>query len=160
MALMDKQATLGTLLRSLIDQLDPAVERAYEDLGLAYRPRFTPVVRILRESGSARIKEVAQRCGLSHSALSQTVSKMTEEGWISVSPGEDARERVLKLTKKAERAYPALERQWSITALAADSLSIDIGISLEEVLKRALQALDEKSFDARLLEARETNRST
>ena len=51
MARMDKQATLGTLLRSLIDQLDPAVERAYEGLGLGYRPRFTPVVRILRESG-------------------------------------------------------------------------------------------------------------
>lgn len=159
MANMDKQATLGTLLRSLIDQLDPAVERAYADLGLGYRPRFTPVVRILRESGAVRIKEVAERCGLSHSALSQTVSKMTEEGWVSVSPGEDARERVLQLTMKANQAFPALEEQWSVTAQAAKSISSEIGIPLEEVLLRALQALNKKSFDARLQEAREKSRS-
>lgn len=36
---MDLQhATLGTLLRALLDQLDPAVEQAYRNLQLDYRP--------------------------------------------------------------------------------------------------------------------------
>ena len=43
-ATMDLQhATLGTLLRALLDQLDPSVEQAYRDLKLDYRPRSTGV---------------------------------------------------------------------------------------------------------------------
>lgn len=150
---MDRQATLGTLLRALLDQLDPAVERAYADLGLHFRPRFTPVVRVLRDAGPVRIKEVAERCGLSHSALSQTVSAMVAEGWIKVAQGADARERVLRLTAKANRALPLLEAQWQATAQAARSLSGDVGVSLEDTLATALRALQQRSFDERIREA-------
>ena len=54
--LMDLQhATLGTLLRALLDQLDPAVEQAYRHLQLDYRPRYTPVLRTLMAQGPCRI---------------------------------------------------------------------------------------------------------
>jgi hypothetical protein len=39
--------TLGTQLRHLIDMLDGAVAAGYHDLGLSYRPRYTPIVRAL-----------------------------------------------------------------------------------------------------------------
>lgn len=155
-AIMDLQhATLGTLLRALLDQLDPAVEQAYRDLQLDYRPRYTPVLRTLMAQGPCRIKDLALACGLSHSALSQTVAAMVRDGWLHRVIGEDSRERILQLSPHALRAVPALQAQWQATAHAARSLEADLGQSLEQVLRSALQALEQRPFAQRLREARE-----
>ena len=146
-----KHATLGTLLRALLDQLDPAVELAYKRIDLDYRPRFTPVIRALLKYGPVRIKDIADDCGLSHAALSQTTTAMIKDGWLVADQGADGRERILRLTEAAQAHIPALERQWRATALAAEGLSKDIGVSLEQVLSSALVALEQRSFDERLI---------
>lgn len=152
---MDLQhATLGTLLRALLDQLDPAVEQAYRDLQLDYRPRYTPVLRTLMAQGPSRIKDLALACGLSHSALSQTVAAMVRDGWLHAANGEDGRERILQLSPRAQRALPALQAQWQATARAARSLDADLGQSLEQVLREALAALEQRPFTQRLQDAR------
>ncbi|PSD17755.1 MarR family transcriptional regulator [Stenotrophomonas maltophilia] len=152
---MDLQhATLGTLLRALLDQLDPAVEQAYRDLQLDYRPRYTPVLRTLMAQGPCRIKDLASACGLSHSALSQTVAAMVRDGWLRASSGDDGRERILQLSPRAQRAMPALQAQWQATAVAARSLDADVGQPLEQVLRDALAALAQRPFAQRLQDAR------
>lgn len=152
---MDLQhATLGTLLRALLDQLDPAVEQAYQDLHLDYRPRYTPVLRTLMAQGPCRIKDLALACGLSHSALSQTVSAMVRDGWLHTANGDDGRERILQLSPRAQRAIPVLQAQWQATAVAARSLDADLGQSLEQVLREALVALEQRPFAQRLQDAR------
>lgn len=152
---MDLQhATLGTLLRALLDQLDPAVEQAYRDLQLDYRPRYTPVLRTLMAQGPCRIKDLASACGLSHSALSQTVGAMVRDGWLHASSGDDGRERILQLSPRAQRAMPALQAQWQATAVAARSLDADLGQPLEQVLRDALAALAQRPFAQRLQDAR------
>ncbi|MCR1006879.1 MULTISPECIES: MarR family transcriptional regulator [Stenotrophomonas] len=155
---MDLQrATLGTLLRALLDQLDqldPAVEQAYRDLQLDYRPRYTPVLRTLMVQGPCRIKDLALACGLSHSALSQTVSAMVHDGWLHAAVGEDSRERILQLSPHALQALPALQAQWQATELAARSLDADLGQSLEQVLREALKVLEQRPFAQRLRDAR------
>ncbi|MCF3468799.1 MULTISPECIES: MarR family winged helix-turn-helix transcriptional regulator [Stenotrophomonas] len=153
---MDLQhATLGTLLRALLDQLDPAVEHAYRDLQLDYRPRYTPVLRTLMAQGPCRIKDLASACGLSHSALSQTVAAMVRDGWLHASSGDDGRERILQLSPRAQRAMPALQAQWQATARAARSLDADLGQPLEQVLRDALAALAQRPFAQRLQDARQ-----
>lgn len=147
---MPTQPTLGTLLRALLDRLDPAVERAYAEAGLDLRPRFTPVIRVLAASGPVNIKQVAEQCRLSHSALSQTVSAMVARGWVRTTRGADARERILHLTPKARRALPLLQAQWQATAEAAASLDRDLGLPLADVLARALDALEREPFDQRI----------
>ena len=99
-----QHATLGTLLRALLDQLDPAVEQAYRDQ-LDYRPRYTPVLRTLMAQGPSRIKDLAL-AGLSHSALSQTVAAMVRDGWLHAANGEDGRERILQLSRAQRRCLP------------------------------------------------------
>jgi len=146
-------ATLGTLLRSLIDALDGDVERAYVEAGLDFRPRFTPVVRLLSAGGALRIKDLAAGAGLSHSALSQTVGQLVARGWVELEPGTDGRERVARLTPRACAALPQLERHWAATAGAAASLNDDLGQDLEDVVRRALEALDRRPFRARIAEA-------
>jgi len=143
-------ATLGTLLRSLLDELDSAVADAYANAGLAYKPRFTPIIRTLARLGPMRIKDIADGTGISHSAVSQTVSALVAGNWVVLKPGLDNRERIVHLTKFALAKMPRLERHWAVTAEAAASLSEDIGLPLEQVLRRALGALADVSFAERL----------
>lgn len=145
--------TLGTLLRSLIDLLDGDVEAAYSAAGLAWRPRYTPVLRALRRSGPSPIKTIALEIGVSHSAASQTVSQMAREGLIEMRPGADARERILMLTPATEAMIPALERQQAATNAAAAGLEAELSASLTKVLGEAITALQRRSFGARIADA-------
>ncbi|MDG2520541.1 MarR family transcriptional regulator [Caulobacter segnis] len=147
------QRTPGVLLRRLIEHLDGAVEQSYRDAGLDYRPRFTPIVRALLNDGPASLRALSLRIGVTHSAMSQTVSQMVARGWVALEPGLDGRERIVSLTPFAQERLPQLERCWSATAAAAASLDADIGQPLAEVLTRALDALEHRPFSARLAEA-------
>lgn len=145
--------TLGTLVRALIDRLDGDVEAAYAASGLAWRPRYTPVLRALMNLGPTSIKTVALSIGVSHSAASQTVTQMARDGLVSLKPGQDARERIVVLTPRTEAMIPALQRQWAATRAAAFQLDAELSASLSGILEEAIAALDRRSFGARIAAA-------
>lgn len=147
------QLTHGVLLRRLIEHLDSAVEQSYIDAGLDYRPRFTPILRALLNHGPASLRALSVRTGVTHSAVSQTVSQMASRGWVALEPGTDARERIAALTPFALEQLPKLQRRWAATAAASVGLDADIGQPLAEVLVQALDALDRQSFSDRLKSA-------
>lgn len=147
------QRTHGVLLRRLIDHLDSAVEQSYVDAGLDYRPRFTPILRALLNHGPASLRALSARTGVTHSAVSQTVSQMASRDWVALEPGADARERIVALTPFALQRLPELERCWAAIAAASDALDADIGQPLTGVLLRALDALDRQPFSDRLAAA-------
>lgn len=146
-------ATLGTLLRHLIETLDDSVQAAYADLALNYRPRYTPVLRVLRELGSASLRTISQRAGITHSAVSQTVAQMSRDGLIQVQVGDDARERIVALSPAAMAMLPALETQWAITNAAAQALDNELSMPLSQLLREAIDALERRPFKARISEA-------
>ena len=146
-------ATLGTLLRHLIEILDGSVEEAYAQSGLDYRPRYTPVVRALLELGPASIRTLSLHAGITHSAVSQTVAQMAKHRLVKLSPGEDGRERIVALTAKAEAMLPALERQWAATNVAANELDAELSFPLSALLREALGALETRSFSERIDQA-------
>lgn len=153
-------ATLGTLLRHLTEILDGAVEQAYEHLSLEYRPRYTPVVRTLVELGPASIRTISLRAGITHSAVSQTVSQMAKCGLVALRAGGDARERIVRLTPAAKAMVPALKRQWAATSAAAQALDEELSMPLSRLLREAIEALEKRSFSARLasMKPREVSR--
>jgi DNA-binding MarR family transcriptional regulator len=142
---------LGTLLRHLLELLDGDVERAYEDLGLEYRPRFTPVVRALIEFEPRSIREIADHSGLTHSAVSQTVAEMKRAGLVSlVKDKADARARLARLTPHCRTLLPMLRRQWAATNSAADGLDAELSSSLRATVTEAIAALEKDSFRTRI----------
>lgn len=147
------QRTHGVLLRRLIDHLDGAVEQSYVEAGLDYRPRFTPILRALLNDGPASIRALSARTGVTHSAVSQTVSQMAARNWVSLAPGQDARERIVALTDFTHTRLPTLQRCWAATAAASDALDADIGQPLADVLSRALEVLEQTPFRDRLATA-------
>lgn len=158
---MDRRpATLGTLLRRLIEFTDHDVEEAYRIAGLDYRPRFTPVVRFIAEHGPASIRSLSLHASITHSAASQTVSEMTRRGLVELKRcPEDGRERIVHLTAKCEAMLPELRRCWAATAAAAADLSEELGFDLERHLARAVAALEQCPFGDRIAAAREAVRS-
>lgn len=152
----DPRPTLGTLVRDLLERLDSEVEAAYAAAGLAWRPRYTPILRGLLRKGPASIKTLALGMGVSHSAASQTVSQMVREGLVILKPGADGRERIVVATSKTEAMLPALERQWSATNRAADQLDAELSFPVSAALADAIAALDRRSFGERIRAAAET----
>ncbi|MEM6532684.1 MAG: helix-turn-helix domain-containing protein [Myxococcota bacterium] len=145
--------TLGTLLRHLIELLDEGVQRAYDDLGLDYRPRFTPVVRVLRDGHAQSVRGIAESAGLTHSAASQTLQLMRREGLVEDAPNRgvvDGRERRVVASERLKSMLPILETQWRATNAAAADLDAELSISLHQAAREAIAALEHWSFAKRI----------
>lgn len=142
--------TLGTLLRHLIEMLDGAVEESYVKAGLDYRPRYTPVMRLLIAQGPAPIKAIAAQAGITHSAASQTVSEMAKRGLVEMRRGRDGRERIAALTPVAEAMIPVLGIRWAATNAAARTLDEELSSPLSAVLREAIAVLERRPFGERI----------
>jgi DNA-binding MarR family transcriptional regulator len=142
---------LGTQLTHLLELLDGAVLRAYEEAGLDYRPRFTPVMRVLAERESLTVGQVAEQAGITQPAATQTVALMKKQGLITVEAGaDDARQRVIRLSPKGRDYLPRLQACWKATWGAAASLDADLSYPLTQCLADAIREIERQSFDARI----------
>ena len=146
---------LGTLLRHLVDLLDGDVEQVYRARGLDCRSRFTPVIRHLEEAGPSSIRQIAVASGLTHSAISQTVTEMLKKNLVASSPGRDARERIISFTPEGEALLPGIHAIWEAVWRAADDLSDEVGQPLGEVLARAIAAVGRRPFRERIMDGME-----
>ncbi|MBI3283710.1 MAG: MarR family transcriptional regulator [Burkholderiales bacterium] len=152
---------LGTQLRHLIELLDGAVQQAYADAGLDYRPRYTPVMRILAQQQSATIGQLAELAGITQPAATQTVALMKKEGLLLVvAGGEDGRQRVVRLSPQGEALLPHLQACWQATRRAADSLDAELEFPLSACLAQAIAVLGQRSFGERIRAANKKVRST
>jgi DNA-binding MarR family transcriptional regulator len=146
---------LGTQLRHLIDLLDGAVSAAYEEAGIAYRPRYTPVMRALEHGQPHTIGQIADAAGITQPAATQTVALMLKEGLLSASPGEkDARQKLIRLSEQGQALLPRLRQCWQATRAAADSLDRDMPYPLSQALAQAIAALQAQPFGERIRQAR------
>jgi DNA-binding MarR family transcriptional regulator len=147
-------ASFGTALRRLIDQLDGAVEQAYHDDGLDFRPRFTPIVRALVADGPQTIRALSATLGVSHSAVSQTITQMVARGLVTVTTGRDARQRIVALGDAGTALLPRLRRHWAATTAATAALDMAADSALIAAINRANTALEARPFGEWLTEAR------
>lgn len=147
--------THGTQLRHLIELLDGAVSAAYEEAGIAWRPRYTPVVRALMEREPLTIGQIAEVAGITQPAATQTIALMTREGLVAMEPGAtDGRQKMVQLTAQARSLLPELVRCWKATAMASQSLEKDLEYPLSQTLAGAISALERKPMVSRIQQAR------
>lgn len=142
-------------MRHLIDLLDGAVSAAYEEAGIDYRPRYTPVMRALEGGAPHTVSQIAEAAGITQPAATQTVALMIKEGLLEASPGvHDARQKVVRLSARGQQLLPQLRLCWQATRVAADSLDGDMPYPLSDALANAIAALQTKPFGARIRTAR------
>ncbi|MFD2765178.1 MarR family winged helix-turn-helix transcriptional regulator [Micromonospora eburnea] len=146
----DREA-LGTLLRHVLDLLDGDVAAVYTDLDLAdYRPRYSPLVRVLVADGPLPIRDLATRIGVTHSAASQTVAQMSRAGLVTLTPGTDGRQRIVTLTDRARALLPVVEAEWAATATAMRRLDAELPVPLADELRAVLAALRRRPLRDRI----------
>ena len=142
-------------MRHLIDLLDGAVSAAYEEAGIDYRPRYTPVMRALEGGEPRTVSQIAEAAGITQPAATQTVALMMKEGLLEASPGiRDARQKVVRLSPFGQQLLPQLRVCWQATRAAADSLDGDMAYPLSDALAAAIAALHTKPFGERIRTAR------
>jgi DNA-binding MarR family transcriptional regulator len=142
---------LGTRLRHLIELLDGDVALVEEELGLTgFRPRYAPFLRTLATLGPSSIRDLAAAVEVTHSAASQTVAQMDRQGLVSLSPGTDARQRIVDLTAKTRALLPKLEQAWQAAEAAGRELDAELPHPLSEVVIAATEALQRKPLRDRI----------
>jgi hypothetical protein len=144
--------TFGTLVRNLSELVDQGTEQAYRDLGLDYRPRYTPVVRAILELGPSSIRAISSHMKITHSAAGQTVAHMARHGLVHLLPGSDARERIVAFTAALEGMLPTIRMQWRANNAVAAELEAELSAPISGLLREAISALEMKPLHVRLSE--------
>jgi len=79
---------------------------------------------------------------------------MEKDGLITFLSSDDARERIVSLTPKAEAMIPALKERWAVTNLAAQELDKELSMPLLDLLHEAIAALERRPFGERIEQAK------
>ncbi|MHA7987794.1 MarR family winged helix-turn-helix transcriptional regulator [Rathayibacter sp. CAU 1779] len=138
-------------LRALQQRMDDGIAAAYTTLGIEGVPtRFSAALMFL-EDGAMSIRDLAERCGVTHSAMSQSVAAMRKSGLVASEPGEDARSRIISLTSRGREVAPQLWSEWYATERAVKEVADEVGVSLDDVVSSMSAALDREPFTDRLL---------
>ena len=103
-------------LCNALRQADRAVSRLYDEelRGLGLRTTQYSLLRQLRAAGEVRQRDLGGLTSLDETTLTRNLRPLIAAGWVAVGPGEDRREKLIRLTDagaaKLHEARPAWER--------------------------------------------------
>lgn len=133
--------------------MDEAIGRLYADRGVSQvRQRFVwPMLRLAHD-GPMTIVELSRSLGLTHSAVSQTVSELRRAGLVSSEPATegDRRTRTVALTDEGRALVPLLEAEWRATEAAVRELDDELPYPLSRATDDLVAALGHRPFGDRL----------
>ena len=95
---------LGSRLRRFSDYLSAEIKTVYKVKGIDFNPRHFPVVSLVcsKSSHYMSIRELSEETGLTHSSISQTVTKLEMQGLVTrQTSSEDERLVTVIPTAKA-----------------------------------------------------------
>ena len=110
-----KLATTPCLCNAL-RQATRAVSRLYDEelRGVGLRTTQYSLLRRLRAAGEVRQRDLGGLTSLDETTLTRNLRPLIDAGWVAVRPGEDRREKLIRLTEagaaKLHEARPAWER--------------------------------------------------
>jgi len=127
-------------------RLDGEIRALYGELGISgVNTRFSMAIMFL-ENGDASIGDLALRCGVTHSAMSQSVQAMRRAGLVSTSAGTDGRSRIVRLTAAGAAIAPVLWREWYATESAVAELEAEAGCTIDRYVAAVNEALGRRSL--------------
>lgn len=151
-SLRDQLPSLWRPLFSVLGDLDRGIEEVYAELGIeGVRPRFSMALMFLDSAGPMTIRRLADEVGVTHSAMSQSVSQMRRAGLVESVPGRDARSRMVSLTTAGREVVPALRAEWDATEAAVAELETELPYPPSKLAGDLRRAVEGKPFSERVL---------
>ena len=139
-------------LFAVLGEVDRGIADAYKTLGIeGVRPRFSMALMFLDTAGPMTIKRLAEECGVTHSAMSQSVTQMRAAGLVRSEPGADARSRLVHLTPAGRDVVPLLRAEWDATEAALAELEDELAYPPSRVAEDLRQAITRRPFSERVL---------
>jgi DNA-binding MarR family transcriptional regulator len=116
--MVSKRSPLPTTLClcNALRQATRAVTRLYDDelRSVGLRTTQFSLLRRLRRAGEVRQRDLGELTSLDETTLTRNLRPLIDAGWVVVRPGEDRREKFIRLTDagvaKLQEAQPAWER--------------------------------------------------
>ena len=103
-------------LCSALRQATRAVSRLYDEelRGVGLRTTQYSLLQRLRRAGEVRQRDLGGLTSLDETTLTRNLRPLIDAGWVAIRPGEDRREKLIRLTDagaaKLREARPAWER--------------------------------------------------
>jgi len=103
-------------LCNALRQATRAVSRLYDEelRGIGLRTTQYSLLQRLRRAGEVRQRDLGGLTSLDETTLTRTLRPLIDAGWVAIRPGEDRREKLIRLTDagaaKLHEARPAWER--------------------------------------------------
>ena len=103
-------------LCNALRQATRAVSRLYDEelRGAGLRTTQYSLLHRLRRAGEVRQRDLGGLTSLDETTLTRNLRPLIDVGWVTIRPGEDRREKFIRLTKagaaKLHKARPAWER--------------------------------------------------
>ena len=139
-------------LFAVLRELDRGIEAAYAELGVeGVRPRYSMALMFLDTAGPMTIRRLATECRVTHSAMSQSVTRMRKAGLVESAPGEDARSRIVSLTERGREVVPVLRAEWDATEAALAELEDELPYPPSRMAADLAQAIERRPFSDRVL---------
>ena len=101
---------LGLASRQAARTISRVFERHFRGAGIR-STQFSLLVQLMRR-GPLSIGELAQHLGIERTTLTRNVALVEKKGLVDSAPGEDARSRIISVTRKGQAAVAAALPKW------------------------------------------------
>lgn len=130
---------ISTRLQRLSDQFRRDGELIYQHNGIAFQPKWFPVIYALHVKAALGIMELSEEIGYSHPSTISLLKELEKEGLVeSFKDQRDERKRMVRLTAKARALVAHMQPVWEKIRKTAEQI-IDNANNL-------LQAMDETEY--------------
>ncbi|MDG1857921.1 MAG: MarR family winged helix-turn-helix transcriptional regulator, partial [Emcibacteraceae bacterium] len=140
---------IGTRCRRVFEQLSFEMDKIYSSEGVDIGMREFPILYCLVEKGPITIAQIQQLTGLSHSAVSQTVKKLSNKEYLWLRTGDDARSRIVVFSDHGEKLIKRLKPIWNVARRAMKEVLSECDHNILEALDDYEAALATKTFRQR-----------
>lgn len=141
------ELAIGARMRRLYDIFSKDVGKIYTDNKLNFETKYFTLFYLVSQRKEMGIMEIAEELSLTHPAIIHLAKELEKKGYIeSVKSPSDNRKRLLRLSKKGQKALPAFQKVWKkITALNKQLMAQQQN-HLLKALEEMEQMLEEQSY--------------
>ncbi|HEX2845853.1 MAG TPA: MarR family winged helix-turn-helix transcriptional regulator [Chitinophagaceae bacterium] len=140
---------LATRLQRLSDMMRKDGLQIYKDHGIAFEPKWFPVIYTLHHKPLLGVVEIAAEIGYTHPSTISLLKELEKEKLIrSKKDKTDERKRLIQLTGKGQALIDQMKPVWELIGKAIAELT-DTKNNLMQAVIEVEEQLKQKSMSAR-----------
>ncbi|WP_347069858.1 MarR family transcriptional regulator [Flavobacterium sp. WV_118_3] len=150
---------ISTRLQRLSEQLRKDGAQVYKAYGIAFEPKWFPVIYTLYHKEKLSVVEIANEIGYTHPSTISLLKELEKQKLIrSVKDKEDERKRRILLTSKGLELIEQMKPVWDVIRIALNEIA-DNQNALLAAITEAENKIATQSFLQRVLQLKQEQES-